>query len=205
VAEDAGYDAVDSLVGLAAVLRAMGVDASTDRAVAAVSALHELDPVRKADVYWAGRLTLCGTPDDLVRYDVAFDAYFGDRPGAVVRRQRLTTTQLQLVAEPGPGADGSGRGRRGLADGGGSQHGRAAAPPRRDHPGRRRAGAAAPLLAALQLPGSGAPPGGCGRRSGAGWTGAAPCGPGCRRAVSRRRCGTGRRPAGRAGSSCSST
>ena len=108
MAEGAGYDAVDSLVGLAAVLRAMGVDASTDRAVAAVSALHELDPVRKADVYWAGRLTLCGTPDDLVRYDVAFDAYFGDRPGAVVRRQRLTTTQLQLVAEPGPGADGSG-------------------------------------------------------------------------------------------------
>ena len=97
------YDAVDSLVGLASTLRGMGVQASTDRVHAAVSALAELDPMRTADVYWAGRLTLCGSPDELARYDTAFRAYFGDRPGTVVRRQRLTTTQLQLVAEPGDG------------------------------------------------------------------------------------------------------
>ncbi len=97
------YDAVDSLVGLASTLRSMGVPASTDRVAAAVSALAELDPMRTVDVYWAGRLTLCGDPDELARYDTAFTAYFGDRPGAVVRRQRLTTTQLQLVAEPGDG------------------------------------------------------------------------------------------------------
>ena len=105
---DGPYDAVDSLVGLAATLRGMGVQASTDRVHAAVQALAELDPVRTADVYWAGRLTLCGSPDDLARYDTAFRAYFGDRPGSVVRRQRLTTTQLQLVAEPGDGAQGAG-------------------------------------------------------------------------------------------------
>jgi uncharacterized protein with von Willebrand factor type A (vWA) domain len=103
------YDAVDSLVGLAATLRGMGVQASADRVCAAVSALAELEPMRTADVYWAGRLTLCGSPDELARYDAAFAAYFGDRPGAVVRRQRLTTTQLQLVAEPGDrGASGAG-------------------------------------------------------------------------------------------------
>lgn len=102
--ETAGrYDAVDSLVGLAATLRAMGVAASTDRVHAAVSALAELDPVRRSDVYWAGRLTLCGSPDDLARYDTAFDAYFGDRPGTVVRRQRLNKRELRLVAEPGDG------------------------------------------------------------------------------------------------------
>ena len=95
------YDAVDSLVGLAATLRGMGVAASTDRVHAAVSALAELDPSRRADVYWAGRLTLCGSPDELARYDTAFDAYFGDRPGAVVRRQRLNKRELRLVAEPG--------------------------------------------------------------------------------------------------------
>ena len=98
---DRPYDAVDSLVGLASTLRGMGVQASTDRVHAAVQALAELDPMRTADVYWAGRLTLCGSPDELARYDTAFRAYFGDRPGSVVRRQRLTTTQLQLVAEPG--------------------------------------------------------------------------------------------------------
>jgi uncharacterized protein with von Willebrand factor type A (vWA) domain len=93
------YDAVDSLVGLAGTLRGSGVRASTDRLHAAVAALAELDPLRRADVYWAGRLTLCGSADELARYDTVFNAYFGDRPGAVVRRQRLTSSQLQLVAD----------------------------------------------------------------------------------------------------------
>jgi uncharacterized protein with von Willebrand factor type A (vWA) domain len=106
VAEAPPYDGVDSLVGLAATLRSAGVGASTDRVHAAVQALILLDPARRADVYWAGRLTLCGTADELVRYDVVFDAYFGDRPGQVVRRQRLTRSQLQLVASPdAPGDD----------------------------------------------------------------------------------------------------
>lgn len=92
------YDAVDSLVGLAGTLRGMGVAASPDRVQAAVSALSLLDPVRRADVYWAGRLTLCATHDDLARYDTVFAAYFGDRPGAIVRSQRLTRNRLRLVA-----------------------------------------------------------------------------------------------------------
>ncbi|HVM28526.1 MAG TPA: VWA domain-containing protein [Mycobacteriales bacterium] len=101
------YDAVDSLVGLAATLRAAGVRASTDRVHAAVQALTALDPTRRDDVYWAGRLTLCGTADELARYDTVFAAYFGDRPGQVVRRQRLSRSQLQLVASPDapPGED----------------------------------------------------------------------------------------------------
>jgi uncharacterized protein len=97
------YDAVDSLVGLAATLRGMGVPAAAERVHAAVSALALLDPARRADVYWAGRLTLCGSPDEISRYDTAFDAYFGERPGSVVRRQRLRRSVLRLVAEPGDG------------------------------------------------------------------------------------------------------
>lgn len=100
----APYDAVDSLAGLAATLRGMGVDASSERVHAAVSALACLDATRRADVYWAGRLTLCGSADDLSRYDTAFAAYFGDRPGSVVRRQRLSRRALHLVAEPGEGS-----------------------------------------------------------------------------------------------------
>ncbi len=101
------YDAVDSLVGLAATLRAAGVDASADRVHTAVSALAMLDPSRRADLYWAGRLTLCQSADQIPMYDVAFEAYFGDRPAAAVRRQRLLKSALRLVAEPG---DGSGEG-----------------------------------------------------------------------------------------------
>jgi hypothetical protein len=57
-------------------------------------------------VYWAGRLTLCANADELDRYDTVFDAYFGDRPGQVVRRQRLSRSQLQLVASPDDPGDG---------------------------------------------------------------------------------------------------
>lgn len=102
------YDALDSVVGLAATLRAAGVSASAERVQAAVQALAALDPARHDDVFWAGRLTLCGTREEQARYDTVFTAYFGDRPGSVVRRQRLTSSQLRLVAEPaGPGEDGT--------------------------------------------------------------------------------------------------
>ena len=92
------YDVVDSVVGLAATLRSSGVAATADRVHAAVAALALLDATRRADVYWASRLTLCGSPDELARFDDVFNAYFGDRPGSVVRRQRLSRPQLQLVA-----------------------------------------------------------------------------------------------------------
>ena len=100
------YDAVDSLVGLAATLRSSGVGASSDRVHAAVEALALLDPMSRDDVYWTARLTLCGSREELARFDDVFAAYFGDRPGTVVRRQRLSRSQLQLVASPDePGAD----------------------------------------------------------------------------------------------------
>ncbi|MCW2599867.1 MAG: hypothetical protein JWM02_1696 [Frankiales bacterium] len=99
------YDGTDSLVGLARTLRAAGVAATPDRVHAAVEALALLDASRREDVYWAGRLALCGTGDEGRRYDIVFAAYFGDRPGSVVRRQRLLTPALQLVAEEGPTGD----------------------------------------------------------------------------------------------------
>jgi uncharacterized protein with von Willebrand factor type A (vWA) domain len=49
------------------------------------------------DVYWAGRLTLCGSRDDISRYDRVFAAYFGDRSPALVRQPVVAAVQLQLV------------------------------------------------------------------------------------------------------------
>ena len=100
------YDGTDSLVGLARTLRAAGVHAAPDRVHAAVEALSALDPSRRDDVYWAGRLALCGTVEETRRYDGVFQAYFGDRPGSVVRRQRVLVPQLHLVADEGPQDDG---------------------------------------------------------------------------------------------------
>jgi uncharacterized protein len=100
------YDATDSLVGLARTLRAAGVPASPERVQAAVAAMVALDPTRRGDVYWAGRLTLCGSRDEAARYDTVFRAYFGDRPGQMVRRQRVLVPRLRLVSDGSTAADG---------------------------------------------------------------------------------------------------
>ncbi len=111
------YDVVDSVVGLAATLRAAGVGASPERVQATVQALVTLDAGSREDVYWAGRLTLCGTVDELDRYDTVFDAYFGERPGALVRRQRVHKPVLRIVSDGGvtPPADEGGEQLEGSA------------------------------------------------------------------------------------------
>ncbi|SNR70575.1 vWA domain-containing protein [Blastococcus mobilis] len=69
------------MLGFARTLRHAGVAASPDRVEAMLAALGSLDVLDPGAVYWAGRLTLCGGPDDLDRYDAAFAAYFaGERP-----------------------------------------------------------------------------------------------------------------------------
>src|SRR3954462_1143827 len=97
VAPDA-YDATGVVVGLARTLRAAGVSASPERVHATVDALRLLNPQRRDDVYWAGRLTLCASADDVRRYDRVFAAYFGDRPAALVRRPTVPAAQLRLVS-----------------------------------------------------------------------------------------------------------
>jgi uncharacterized protein with von Willebrand factor type A (vWA) domain len=92
-----GYDVTDSVVGLARTLRAAGVDAGPERVHATITALGRLDVSRRADVYWAGRLTLCGSADDVVRYDRVFAAYFGQRPGTPAGSTAVLDGRLRLV------------------------------------------------------------------------------------------------------------
>jgi uncharacterized protein len=73
---DRAADLAGSAVGFARTLRAAGVDATPDRVHAFLSALDQLGAAATADVYWAGRLTLCADPDDLERYDRVFAAFF---------------------------------------------------------------------------------------------------------------------------------
>lgn len=94
------YDLTDVVVGFARTLRAAGVGAAPDRTHVMLAALRRLDPSRRRDVYWAGRLTQCASPDDVVRYDRVFDAYFGDRPEALVRRPAVRAVQVRLVGLP---------------------------------------------------------------------------------------------------------
>lgn len=73
-------DATAVLVGFARALRAAGVAAGPDRAQTFLGALELLGSEVRSDVYWAGRLTLCGSQDDLERYDRVFAAYFAQHP-----------------------------------------------------------------------------------------------------------------------------
>jgi len=67
------------MTGFARALRAEGVAADGTRLATAVEALRFVDPLDAEQVYWAGRLSLCGEPDDLPRYDAVFDAWFRGR------------------------------------------------------------------------------------------------------------------------------
>ena len=99
-------DVVDTVLGFARTLRHAGVTASPDRVEAMLAALGSLDVLNPTDVYWAGRLTLCGGPDDLDRYDRAFAAYFaGDE--APPLRQVPPVHVMRPVAVPGTQRDGS--------------------------------------------------------------------------------------------------
>jgi uncharacterized protein with von Willebrand factor type A (vWA) domain len=72
-------DVTSALVGFVRTLRHAGLDASAERTQAMFAAVDILGVTEPRTAYWAGRLTLCGEPDDLPLYDAAFVAYFGGR------------------------------------------------------------------------------------------------------------------------------
>jgi uncharacterized protein with von Willebrand factor type A (vWA) domain len=108
---------VEPLVALSAfgaVLRAAGVAADAGRIASFAEALSLLDASCPADVYWAGRLTLCSDPDDLPRYDAAFAAVFGGQPVAALEPADLDpiVAASAPAATDGPSAPSGGDGER---------------------------------------------------------------------------------------------
>jgi uncharacterized protein with von Willebrand factor type A (vWA) domain len=92
------------LTGFARTLRHAGVAATPDRVHAMLACVDALDVAEPGAVYWAGRLTLCGEPDDLPIYDAAFAAYFGGEsprrgPGLPVGP---TMPRVEAPFVPGP-------------------------------------------------------------------------------------------------------
>ncbi|MFI0445091.1 VWA domain-containing protein [Actinomadura sp. 6N118] len=79
-------DGTETIIGFARTVRAAGGPADTERVQAMLGALDHLDVLDPADVYWAGRFTLCADPDDIARYDRCFAAYFGGRTARSGRR-----------------------------------------------------------------------------------------------------------------------
>ncbi|AVH60935.1 MULTISPECIES: vWA domain-containing protein [Streptomyces] len=102
-------DAPAVLVGFARALRAAGVEAGPDRVQAFIGALDLLDPGVRFDVYWAGRLTLCGSRDDLERFERVFAAYFGEKGDARPARAAVPPRLRTVVRAAGPAPPGAAR------------------------------------------------------------------------------------------------
>src|SRR2546430_12999640 len=98
---------IEVFLGFARTLRHAGVPATPDRVQAMLTALDVLHVTEPADVYWAGRLTLCGEPDDLPIYDAAFAAYFGGQAPTAGRSLPMNPT-LPRVSVPFAAGTGDG-------------------------------------------------------------------------------------------------
>ncbi len=71
-----GLTPVQMLVAFTRTVRHAGVAVTADRTHAFLRATSLADAGNRQGVFWAGRCTLCSSPEDLDRYDAAFDAWF---------------------------------------------------------------------------------------------------------------------------------
>jgi uncharacterized protein with von Willebrand factor type A (vWA) domain len=63
-----------------------------------LAAIEQLDISDEAQLYWAGRLTLCSDPDDLPRYEEAFAWWFDAAPPQRGKRRAQHTMQTRIAA-----------------------------------------------------------------------------------------------------------
>ena len=73
---------LDAAVAFGRVLRGAGLRVGTDRLVEFARAIVEMDPSRRDDVYWSGRITLTSRPEDIELYDRAFELFWETGGGA---------------------------------------------------------------------------------------------------------------------------
>ncbi|NPD05186.1 VWA domain-containing protein [Nocardioides sp. zg-1308] len=94
------------LLGFTRALRASGVAVTQDRSQGFLAAVAAVGVDDRRATYWAGRATLCGSPDDLARYDQVFAAWFDPRDG--LPRARPRETPRPAAAHLLPDAEGAG-------------------------------------------------------------------------------------------------
>ena len=97
------HSAEEILLAFAAAVRAAGVKVTADRSATFVDAVSRLSVGRRDDVYWAGRATLCASPDDLPTYQRTFEAWFTTEhaAGTQVATTATTVTEAALNDDGG--------------------------------------------------------------------------------------------------------
>ncbi|GAA1927386.1 vWA domain-containing protein [Nocardioides hwasunensis] len=106
---DRGVDEV--LLGFTRALRAAGVAVTQDRSQGFLVAVAAVGVDDRQATYWAGRATLCGSPDDLARYDQVFASWFDTRDGlprAQLREHSRPQTAHLLPESETTGGSGEG-------------------------------------------------------------------------------------------------
>lgn len=78
--DDARHQADEILAAFAVALRSAGVAVTPDRTATFLRGCAVSGADDRASVYWTGRATLCGSIDDLDRYDQVFTAWFSGTP-----------------------------------------------------------------------------------------------------------------------------
>ncbi|WP_340687264.1 VWA domain-containing protein [Amycolatopsis coloradensis] len=91
-------DPLAGFVGFAEALREAGLPCDAHRVRAYLEAVGEIDLADPDQLYWAGRLTLCADPDDLPRYDAAFDGWFAEKETGSRRRGREAAPKRARIA-----------------------------------------------------------------------------------------------------------
>ncbi len=98
-----------AFVGFARALRFSGMTCGPNRVQAFLAATGEIDLAQRSQLYWAGRLTLCSDPDDLARFDTAFEHWFGadalPAPDPARPRRSRQARSLALTPQDANGSD----------------------------------------------------------------------------------------------------
>ena len=96
---------MDRLLDLVAAARRAGLAVGPDRVLALARAADALGP---GGLYWAGRLTLCGTPEDVARYEAVWagDGVVARRPRPLVARARAGRALFGAGSEGADEGDG---------------------------------------------------------------------------------------------------
>ena len=82
-------DPLVGVVGFAHALKAAGLPVASDAVEAFTRALRHIDLGIPGQVYWVGRATLCRSPDDIGRYDLVFENWFGPTVLAQIPQRAL--------------------------------------------------------------------------------------------------------------------
>ena len=95
-----GLEADEMLVAFTRTVRHAGVAVTADRTQAFLRATSIADAGDRQGLFWAGRSTLCSSPEDLERYDAAFRAWFSDEPPPRLHGEPSTRTVQRASLEP---------------------------------------------------------------------------------------------------------